>query len=77
MRKAIDRKHIASADFRGQTVKLADLIDNLDGISNAAPGFARKYLNEKQQQLEVLSLGHSDLRKRVQNIIQRELANLK
>ena len=40
IRKAIDRAHVAKADFWGKTLKLADLIDNTASIVEHAPGFA-------------------------------------
>lgn len=71
-RKAIDRQHTAQADPRAKTVKLADLIDNLSGISTSDPRFAKKYLEEKKLQLQVLVEGDSTLFKRVERIIADE-----
>jgi hypothetical protein len=59
-RKAIDREHLAGASTRAMTVKLADLIDNCRDITENDPKFARVYLEEMGELLEVLSRG--DLR---------------
>ena len=61
VRKALDRQHIAQADPRAKTVKLADLIDNTRSIVAHDKGFARVYLVEKERLLEVLTAGHPQL----------------
>lgn len=48
-RKRIDREHILKGPVESVTIKLADLIDNTSSISKHDPGFARKYLAEKEQ----------------------------
>lgn len=61
-RKAIDRAHTAQAPAEAQTVKLADLISNTKTITAYDPEFARVYLEEKRQLLEVLTRGDAGLR---------------
>ena len=56
-RKGLDREHSAKAPARAQTVKLADLISNSRDILKNDPHFAKVYLREKEQLLEVLLLG--------------------
>ena len=68
-RKAMDRQHTAAADPRAKTVKLADVINNLSDIVRQDPGFAVKYLGEKELLLEVLSEGHPELLARAQQVI--------
>ncbi len=63
-RKSLDREHSASAHADAKTVKLADLIHNTDSIVQHAPGFAKVYLEEKRQLLEVLKEGDSLLYQR-------------
>lgn len=60
-RKAIDREHIAKQSPACQTIKLADLISNTKSIVARDPEFARVYLQEKLQLLEVLRYGNSRL----------------
>lgn len=57
-RKAIDRRHIANASPQGQTIKLADMIDNTMTIVRFDPNFAKVYLAEKQQLMGYLQQGH-------------------
>lgn len=75
-RVALDRQHTAGTDSRTKTIKLADLIANLDGIVDQNAQFARKYLAEKELLLDVLGDGHPDLIKRVREIIQIERRKL-
>ncbi len=75
-RVAIDRNHSAGTDSRTKTIKLADLIANLDGVVEQNAGFARKYLAEKELLLAVLGDGHPKLVERVGEIIQLEREKL-
>lgn len=64
-RKAIDREHLAGASPAGQTIKLADMIDNLRSIATHDPAFAKVYLAEKERLVERLGLGSPALRGRL------------
>ena len=75
-RVAIDREHTAATDSRTKTIKLADLIANLDGVADENARFARKYLTEKEMLLTVLGDGHSELVQRVGEIIRVERQKL-
>ena len=61
LRKELDRQHIAKADPRAKTIKLADLIDNTRSIVRYDKKFAKTYLKEKELLLEVLKEGDSAL----------------
>jgi hypothetical protein len=61
VRKKNDLEHLARASPSGQTVKLADLIDNCIDISKNDPRFARVYLKEMADLLEVLTDGDGGL----------------
>jgi hypothetical protein len=56
-RKAIDRAHLARADRRAKTIKLADLIDNCEDIVKHDPRFGKVYLQEMGALLMVLDEG--------------------
>lgn len=56
-RKALDRAHYARASSHGQSIKLADLIDNTRDIAAHDPSFARTYLREKEAILAVMDKG--------------------
>jgi (p)ppGpp synthase/HD superfamily hydrolase len=64
VRKAIDRAHTAAAPAEAQTIKLADLIANTRSIVEHDADFARVYLAEKRQLLEVMTKGDPRLRER-------------
>ena len=68
-RIAIDRGHTSTADPRAKTVKLADVIHNCSDIAVQDPGFARRYLPEKERLLTVLSEGHTELYHRARKLI--------
>lgn len=53
-RKEYDRDRIARAPGSVQTVKVADLIDNTSTIVQFDPEFAKVYLREKRELLDVL-----------------------
>lgn len=53
-RKAIDRDRLACAPGSVQTVKVADLIDNTPTIVQFDRDFAKVYLREKRELLDVL-----------------------
>jgi len=69
VRKEIDRQHLAKASAEGQTIKLADLIDNSGSIIDCDPNFAKVYMKEKQACLYVLKRGNKWLQLRAQRII--------
>jgi (p)ppGpp synthase/HD superfamily hydrolase len=54
-RKRIDRDHSAAASAEGQTIKVADLIDNTKSIIQHDPNFAVRYMREKRALLNVLT----------------------
>jgi hypothetical protein len=68
-RKAIDRAHLAGASPRAKTIKLADLIDNCLDISQHDARFARVYLAEASDLLEVLPEGHAVLYERARQVL--------
>lgn len=69
LRKALDKDHLANADADGQTVKLADLISNTSSIVKYDPSFAKVYLKEKRELLDVMKKGNRELHKKASKII--------
>jgi hypothetical protein len=67
-RKAIDRVHLGSASRRAKTVKLADLIDNCRDICRHDPRFARVFLAEMAELLDVLREGDERLMARARKV---------
>ncbi len=60
VRIRLDREHLARSSPEAETIKLADLIDNMSSIVAHDKGFARSYLREKELLLEVLRHGNMD-----------------
>jgi len=60
-RKRIDREHSAKASPDGQTIKVADLIDNSKSIIKYAPNFAKVFMAEMRATLAVLPAAESIL----------------
>jgi (p)ppGpp synthase/HD superfamily hydrolase len=61
-RKKMDLVHLAKASPHGQSIKLADVIDNTGTIVRFDPDFAKVYLPEKKAVLAVLTKGDPGLR---------------
>lgn len=68
-RKAIDRAFLAGATPLAQTIKVADLIDNTSTIIVYDPSFARVYMQEKRELLEVLTKADPGLLEQANEII--------
>lgn len=56
-RVALDNAHYARASRDGQTIKLADLIDNTRTIVYHDNGFAKVYMAEKRDLLAIMNKG--------------------
>ena len=63
-RKNIDLAHTAKATPDAKTIKLADLIHNIESIVNGDPNFAKVFMMEVSKLMEVLTEGNSELYKR-------------
>lgn len=61
VRKQLDLEHLSKASKIGQTIKLADLIDNTSSILECDQIFAKVYMQEKRELLKVLKRGHPTL----------------
>ena len=70
-RKAIDRQHTATGSSRAKTVKLADLIDNLQDICKHDMRFAQTFLLEMGATLELLDTGNPQLYQRAWKVYHR------
>jgi (p)ppGpp synthase/HD superfamily hydrolase len=68
-RKAMDMRWISSRCEKSKTIKLADLIDNSETIVKYDPGFAKVYMSEKRDLLEVLKEGNQVLYQRASRIV--------
>lgn len=68
-RVELDCHHLAGADPRAKTIKLADIIHNLSDLADRDPETARKYVPEKELQLQVLGDGDGSLFRRATQLI--------
>jgi len=68
-RKALDLAHLALASREAQTIKTADIIDNVLSVRKHDPQFAAVYLPEKRAQLDVLTLADEKLREQAYQIV--------
>jgi len=68
-RKVLDLKHLAKASPEGQTIKLADLLDNTEGVMAHDPSFAAVYMREKAALLEVLLRGDIGLYEEAADVV--------
>jgi (p)ppGpp synthase/HD superfamily hydrolase len=68
VRKRIDREHLAGAPAEAQTIKLADIIDNVSTIKERDPDFWRVYRLEKLALLDVLTRGDAGLLARAREL---------
>lgn len=68
-RKLIDRLHLEVAHPDAQTIKLADLIDNLSSIEAHDPAFAKTYREEKALLLDVMRGGDATLHARALGVV--------
>ena len=75
-RKAIDREHLSRASRRGQTIKLADLVDNCRDISSHDVQFARIYIKEMEALLEILTKADERLLRRARKTMERSLSHV-
>lgn len=62
-RKELEAERLSKIHFLSQSVKYCDLIDNTGSIVKYDPGFARKYLIEKERILDVMTAGNRKLYK--------------
>ena len=68
-RKAIDCAHSGKASPAGQTIKVADLISNSKSIVANAPEFAKVYLVEKENILDVMGDANPDIVRLARDIL--------
>lgn len=72
-RKAEDRKRLSAASPAAQTIKCADILDNITGISDRDPEFGLVYAQEALDTLAVLREADEKLRERAREVAAIEL----
>lgn len=76
-RHAINKAHLQRALPRAKTIKLADIISNIKNIVERDPAFARRYLAEKLDVLEVLKEGDAKLYATAETLVKQGIEQLK
>ncbi len=61
LRKALDRDHYSMGTPGGQSIKLADIIHNIQDIVPYDTGFGRKWVEEAEDLVRVLTKGDAEL----------------
>lgn len=75
-RKTLEVKRMSYTNLYSQTVKYADLIDNTSTIVRYDAGFARVYLKEKFDLLNVMNRGHRTLQVMALDVYQAAIREL-
>ena len=73
VRKALDRDHLALASPEGQTIKLADLLDNAESILARDRAFSNTFLREMAELVSVMPHGDPDLRQEALALLDQRL----
>ncbi|MDX1327872.1 MAG: HD domain-containing protein [Arenibacter sp.] len=75
-RKKKETERIANISRDAQSIKLADIMDNLPSVSIKDPGFAKKYTKEIEALVKVLQGGHPKLLERAQLVVEKAKKSL-
>jgi len=67
-RKNMELKRLSKVHYNSQTIKLADLIDNARSIIHHDKNFARVFIHEMENLLDVL-VGDDDLHRMADNVV--------
>ena len=76
-RKNIELAKLANSSNEAQTIKLADIISNISSIVERDPEFAKKYVLEKKELLNVLKYGDKSLYKKAKDLVTKSEEQLK
>jgi (p)ppGpp synthase/HD superfamily hydrolase len=76
-RKAADREHMLNAPAEAKTVKLADILSNINSLVYNDPSFARVWVKEKYDLMSMLEGGNIDLLLLVKNNVNNSKEFLK
>ena len=76
-RKSKEAARIERISAEAQTIKYADIIDNVSGIAEQDADFAPVFLRECNTLLEKMLMGNNELRKQAMEIIAKEMDKLK
>lgn len=70
-RKKKETERLATISWDAQSIKLADIIDNLPSIVENDPKFAKRYLAEMEALVEILEYGEFNLLMRARELVKK------
>lgn len=70
-RKKKETERMAKISWDAQSIKLADIIDNLPSITENDPGFAKRYIPEMEALVEVLQFGEFNLLMKAREVVKQ------
>lgn len=76
-RKHLEHKRLSNISKEAKSIKLADIGNNADGISDTDFSFAKVWLTEAAQLLLVLKEGNSTLYKEAVRVVTQEISKLR
>jgi len=75
-RKIKEAQRLGTISYLSQTVKYADLINNIESIVDRDPNFAKVYIQEKEDILSLMTEGNKELFKTCQKSLQKSKEKL-
>lgn len=72
-RKEKEAGRLSQVSPEAQTIKYADIIDNVTDIVRQDTDFARTYVREAKNMLDVMDAGHPVLRRRAFNVVEESM----
>lgn len=77
LRNQLNTERLANASAKAQTIKYADIICNTKDIVDYDPKFAKVYLKEVYDKLQVMTKGDGELRRMAIQIVEQGMEKLK
>lgn len=77
LRNQLNTERLANASSEAQTIKYADIICNTKDIVDYDPKFAKVYLKEVYEKLQVMTKGDGELRRMAIQIVEQGMEKLK
>lgn len=76
IRKEKEAKRLSEVSADAQTIKYADIIDNVKDIVSQDADFAKVYVREAKKMLQLMDAGTPQLREKAVNLVEKCLHNL-
>lgn len=76
-RKEKEANRLAGVSSEAQSIKYADILDNVNDLVSHDADFAKKYLSEARKMLDVMTKGNSVLRERAMRVVEQSMRALR